>query len=50
MVDAQSFESLSERFGVYSVPLTVINGREQVVGAVPEGQLLATIKRAVEGA
>jgi predicted DsbA family dithiol-disulfide isomerase len=47
MVDAQSFESLSMRFGVMSVPLTVVNGSEQVVGAVPEGRLMSVIRQAV---
>jgi alkyl hydroperoxide reductase subunit AhpF len=47
MVDAQSFEQLSMRFGVMSVPLTVVNGEEQVLGAVPESQFLAQVKAAV---
>jgi predicted DsbA family dithiol-disulfide isomerase len=49
MVDAQSFETLSMRFGVMSVPLTVVNGEEQVLGAVPEEQFLAQVKAAVGG-
>ncbi|MCL8206600.1 MAG: thioredoxin family protein [Actinomycetia bacterium] len=47
MVDAQSFEALSMRFGVMSVPMTVVNGSEQVVGAVPEGRLVSVIRQAV---
>ena len=49
MVDAQSFETLSMRCGVMSVPLTVVNGEEQVLGAVPEEQFLAQVKAAVGG-
>jgi predicted DsbA family dithiol-disulfide isomerase len=46
MVDAQSFEALSRRFRVFSVPLTVVNGSAQVVGAVPESQLMSKIREA----
>ena len=47
MVDAQSLGALSSRFGVMSVPLTVVNGTEKLVGAVPEGQLLQSIRSAL---
>lgn len=48
MVDAESFMRLSERVGVFSVPLTLINGVEQVVGAVPEPQLMQKIRSAMQ--
>ncbi|MBX5465950.1 MAG: thioredoxin family protein [Firmicutes bacterium] len=47
MIDAESFMRLSERAGVFSVPLTWINGGEQVVGAVPESQLVKKIQSAM---
>jgi len=47
MIDAQSFERMSMRYQVMSVPLTVVNGVESVVGAVPEGQLMSRIRAAV---
>ncbi len=45
MVDAQSFMRLSQRFRVMGVPMTLVNGEEQVVGAVPEGALLEKIRQ-----
>ncbi len=45
MVDAASFPSLSDRYGVYSVPVTIVNGNSQQVGAVPESQLTSVIRR-----
>ncbi|PSR24121.1 MAG: hypothetical protein C7B45_00470 [Sulfobacillus acidophilus] len=45
MVDAATFPSLSDRYGVSSVPVTIVNGNAQQVGAVPEAQLTAVIRR-----
>lgn len=45
MVDAATFPNLSDRYGVYSVPVTVVNGNSQQVGAVPEAQLARVIKQ-----
>lgn len=45
MVDAQSFMRLSQRFRVMGVPMTLVNGQAQVVGAVPEDALLAKIRQ-----
>ena len=48
MVEAMEFPELSDRFGVSGVPQTTVNqGAGTVVGAAPEEQLLAEIKRAV---
>lgn len=48
-VDAMEFPELSERFRVQGVPQTVIDaGKGIVVGAYPEAQLLAEIKRALQ--
>ena len=49
MVEAMEFPDLSERFHVSGVPQTVINsGAGTVVGAAPEQQLLAEIRRALQ--
>jgi glutaredoxin-like protein len=48
MVEATEFPELSNQFGVSGVPHTVINsGKGNVIGAVPEGNLLAEIQRAL---
>ncbi len=47
-VEATEFSDLANQFNVRGVPQTVINaGSGMVVGAVPEQNLLAEIKRAV---
>jgi glutaredoxin-like protein len=46
MIDAAEFPRLAALYGVQGVPLTVIDGRVRVVGAVPEGRLLAELLRA----
>jgi len=46
MVDAQSFMRLSQRFGVMGVPMTLVNGKEQLVGAAPDSDLMAKIRQA----
>lgn len=48
MVDAQAFPSLSDRYSVYSVPVTIINGNTQQVGAVPEAQLANMIRQELQ--
>ncbi len=49
MVEAMEFPELSNRYQVSGVPQTTINdGAGTVVGAAPEGQLLAEIVRALE--
>ncbi len=48
MVEATEFAELSNQFGVSGVPHTVINlGAGEVVGAVPENNLMAEIERAL---
>lgn len=45
-VGAQEFYELSSEYGISSVPDTVINGgAARVVGAVPEANMLAELKR-----
>lgn len=48
MVEAMEFPDLSGRYGIHGVPHTTINdGAGNLVGAVPEEQLLAEIQRVV---
>jgi glutaredoxin-like protein len=48
MVEAMEFPELSNRFGVSGVPQTTINsGAGTVIGAVPEDNLLAEIRQAL---
>ncbi len=48
MVEATEFPELSNRHNVSGVPQTTINdGKGNVVGAVPEANLMAEILRAV---
>jgi len=48
MVEAMEFNALSNKYGVSGVPHTVVNdGKGNVVGAVPEGNLMAEIHRAL---
>jgi glutaredoxin-like protein len=48
-VEATEFPELAGRFNVHGVPQTVINsGAGMVVGAVPEQNLLAEIRRALQ--
>jgi hypothetical protein len=50
MVEATEFPELANRHGVSGVPQTTINdGVAYVVGAVPEGNLLAEIQRVLAG-
>ena len=47
-VEAMEFQDLSEKYGVSGVPQTTINdGNGTVVGAYPEINLLAEIRRAM---
>ena len=47
-VEAMEFPELADQYGVHGVPHTTINdGREHVVGAVPEANLVAAIQRVV---
>ena len=50
MVEAVEFPHLANKYQVYSVPLTVINGKHRVEGAVPEARLIEELRRAVEKA
>jgi glutaredoxin-like protein len=48
MVEATEFPDLSNQYHIMGVPDTVINhGKSKMVGAMPEGQLLAEIMKAI---
>lgn len=49
MVEAMEFPDLSDQFGVSGVPHTTINsGQGEVIGAVPEDQLVEKIREVLE--
>ena len=49
MVEAMEFPDLSDQYGVSGVPHTVINeGAGEIVGAVPEAQLLEKLQQVIE--
>lgn len=43
MVDAGEFPELSNKYRVYGVPKSMVNGTLEVTGAVPEAQLLKLV-------
>ncbi|MBT3336801.1 MAG: hypothetical protein HN391_02640 [Anaerolineae bacterium] len=46
MVEATEFQALSNKYNVSGVPQTTINdGAANIVGAVPESNMLAELKR-----
>jgi len=48
MVEATEFQELSNKYNVSGVPQTTINaGAANIVGAVPESDMLAELKRVV---
>ena len=49
MVEATEFPDLSNQYHIMGVPDTVINyGKGKMVGAAPEGMLLAEIMKAMK--
>jgi predicted DsbA family dithiol-disulfide isomerase len=45
--DVSEFSSVAQKYAVGPVPTTIINEKTQLVGAVPEQQLLAKVMEAV---
>ena len=43
MIDAGEFPELSNKYSVYGVPKSMINGKLEATGAVPESQLLKLV-------
>lgn len=48
MIEAVEFPDLSNRYGVYAVPKTVINDRVEFEGAVPEEMFVEYLRQALE--
>jgi alkyl hydroperoxide reductase subunit AhpF len=49
VIEANEFPELSQRFDVMSVPKTIVNGVQELVGAQPEARLMVAIRAALEG-
>jgi predicted DsbA family dithiol-disulfide isomerase len=50
VIEANEFEDLSARYGVRSVPKTVINDRVEVVGTLPEPKMVEALTQAISRA
>lgn len=48
MVEAQEFPELSNKYSVYGVPKTVINGGSFIDGAAPEKMFVEKVLQAVK--
>jgi glutaredoxin-like protein len=46
-IEANEFQDLSERYGVRTVPKTVINDRIEFVGSLPEAKVVEALQQAV---
>ena len=47
VIEANEFPHLSQAYNVMNVPKTVVNDRVEIVGAVPERQLVSEVLRAL---
>ena len=47
VIEANEFPRLSQAYSVMNVPKTVVNDRVEIVGAVPERQLVSEVLRAL---
>ncbi|MDE2994780.1 MAG: thioredoxin family protein [Chloroflexota bacterium] len=47
VIEANEFPRLSQAYNVMNVPKTVVNDRVDIVGAVPERQLVSEVLRAL---
>jgi hypothetical protein len=47
VIEANEFPELSRRFRVNAVPKTVVNGRAEILGGLPEPQFVAQVLAAV---
>lgn len=45
-IEAQSFPELARKYHVRAVPHSVVNEKEPLVGAVPEGHLVEAVRKA----
>ena len=48
VIEATEFPELSQRFRVSAVPKTVINGKAEFLGGLPEPQFVAQVLKAVQ--
>lgn len=49
VIEANEFPDLAQAYAVSAVPKTVINGKVELIGAVPESEFVAAIQRATAG-
>jgi predicted DsbA family dithiol-disulfide isomerase len=49
-VEASEFMDLARKYGVSSVPKTVVNGTVQILGAIPEAEFVDAVLTALPGA
>ena len=47
VIEANEFPDLAQAYAVMNVPKTVVNDRVEIVGAVPERQLVSEVLRAL---
>jgi protein-disulfide isomerase len=47
IVEASEFPDLSQQYNVYAVPKTVINDTKEIVGALPEPDVVRAVVEAV---
>jgi alkyl hydroperoxide reductase subunit AhpF len=47
VIEANEFQTLSEQYGVRSVPKTIINNRIEFVGSLPEAKVVEALQKAV---
>lgn len=47
VINAAEFQAYSSRFAVQAVPKTVVNGKGNIMGAMPEAMFVAEVLRAV---
>ncbi len=47
-IEATEFPELAEKFHVFAVPRTIVNGQGHVEGSLPEGFFLDAILRALK--
>lgn len=43
IVDAGTFQAVAQRYDVYAVPKTVINGTQEILGAQPEAEFVRAL-------
>lgn len=48
MIEATEFPQLSMKYGVRGVPMTVVNEKPSITGAIPEKAFLAQVLAALE--